>query len=469
MKNGLKKSAIVLAAVCASLCVSLCPKSAQAVAEAKNTLDVYVILGSDEAVGNASYQKLSTGNKKKSFLEGIENVYYYGSSDGNKVFDECYEVKCGLGLNTDEFGAELGLADYLSQNTTGEALIFKCAERNTDLGEGWESPSFLNEADGERLWSDSYENFVDLFSKMVGMYEDKGYTLRLQGTAWLGKKEKDGDMTAFLDDVRKVYAGEGIANAALAPFVIGNAEGLSGIFQKRGFVYPLTEGTLPTGDDANKVLQLGREIGKTICEEAKEPNLLVYATGKGKCDVENQTFANDGSAIVTFTPDEEYYLSAVLLNGKNVLSKVQEGKLTLETGTYFLKVTFSRRQAYALTVENDDSLGKLEITNPQEKYYEGDEVQFTVSPSEGYAVESVLFNDSKLAEKNGVYTLKITTKNELVVTYEERTETPPVSDESATGEKEEKSEKSGCVSALSALSVVPVLALFPLCKRKKRG
>lgn len=468
MKNGLKKSAVVLAALCAFLCFSLCPKSAQVVAEAKKTLDVYVILGSDEAVGNASYPKLSVGNRKKSFTEGIESVYYYGSSDGNMVFDEYYEVKCGLGLNTDKFGAELGLADYLSQNTTGEALIFKCAERGTDLGDGWESPSFLNEADGETLWSDSYENFVDLFSEMVDMYENEGYTLRLQGTAWLGKKEKDGDMTAFWDDVRKVYAGEGIANATLAPFVIGNVEGLSGIFQKRGFVYRLGEGSLPTDDDADKVLQLGREIGKTICEEAKKPNLLVYSTGKGKCDVENPTFANDGSAIVTFTPDEEYYLSAALLNGKNVLSKVQEGKLTLETGTYFLKVTFSRRQAYALTVENDDSLGKVEIANSKEKYYEGDEVQFTVSPSEGYAVESVLFNDSTLTEKNGVYTLKITTKNELVITYGERTETPPATDEPATGEKEEN-KKSGCVSALSALSVAPVLVLFPLGKRKKRG
>lgn len=470
----MKKSRIFsIAAICFSLCFSLFPKSGKAFAEEKKTLDVYVILGSDEAVGNARFSSLSESDRKQSFEDGIENVYYYGSAAGNSCVDAFCQVKSGFGSTVSHFGAELGLADYLSQSADGEKLIFKYAEDGASLTDGWASPSLRDGGDGEASWNQAYDEFVDMFADMVTVYEDNGYTLRLQGTAWLGERETDGRFASFLDDLRKEYAAKGLRNASTAPFVVGNAEGLNEIFKKRGFVHKLGDGIFPTDDDPTKIMRLGREIGKTICKEAKKPSLLVYSSGKGACDVENPTFENDGAAIVTFTPDDGYYLSAVVLNGKKVLSEIENGKLTIEKGTYFLQATFSRRQAYSLSVENDGELGTVSIENAKEKYYEGDEVIFSVSPAEGYAVESVLFNGSKLTAENGAYAVRIQAKaNEIVVTYEieEKETIPPAADDPSTGEGEASTDerKSGCSSALSAISVAPVLLILLLAKRKKR-
>lgn len=152
------------------------------------TLDVYFIAGQSNAAGCSDFYRkdgvtlnLSQeyASKADMYKAGFDNILYFGNAydtveTNAYIVDELTPVKACMGVNEEyEFGAELGMAEYLSQQYEGtdkKALIIKYAVCGAGLitdsvafGE-WNAPGFNNPKLG---------NQPDLFARMVGTEEQE--------------------------------------------------------------------------------------------------------------------------------------------------------------------------------------------------------------------------------------------------------------------------------------------------------
>ena len=120
----------------------------------------------------------------------------------------------------------------------------------------------------------------------------------------------------------------------------------------------------------------------------------------------------------TFTPDVGYELCKATVNGIDIMPLVKDNKYTI-TGVIDdikLKAEFS---LIHYIVSTSCSAGGSVSASSYNVFY-GDDVTFTVTPSEGYEIESITLNgaDIKDSFSNGSYTLKgITADQELYVTF----------------------------------------------------
>ena len=226
-------------------------------------LDMYVILGQSNALGISNMSLLDTENKDTLDSNRADNIYFYGGGELNEHKAEKTKLGFGQGNNTVRFGAEIGLADYLSQNglTENDTLIFKCAYGGTTLtdiptgnsnkrwGGTWTPPSIdeIPAADragypctytvsgvehtGTYAVGAIYNKAVSWLNSAVDMYETDGYTIRLKGTFWMqGETDAQNSvqekiyeryLKALISDLRLEYSELSLLDAETAPFVIG--------------------------------------------------------------------------------------------------------------------------------------------------------------------------------------------------------------------------------------------------------
>lgn len=220
---------LALGAICASTGAMMLTASA----DENKAIDIYVIAGQSNAAGCATISSLSANRKKSEYTSGFEDIYFYGKVDADEslnangpfnTFDKV--VKFGQGFDDDRFGAEIGLADVISQSgTENESLIVKYASGSLNITSNWCPPSKNNGTGG--TW---YEGCMDTIQTAVTHYTDLGYEVNLKGTFWMqGEAESENGngalyetyLTALIGDMREDYVEIFDETAESAPFVIG--------------------------------------------------------------------------------------------------------------------------------------------------------------------------------------------------------------------------------------------------------
>lgn len=226
-------------------------------------LDMYVILGQSNALGISNVSLLDKENKDTLDSNRADNIYFYGGGELNEHKTKKTKLSFGQGNNAVRFGAEIGLADYLSKNvlTENDTLIFKCAYGGTTLtdipagnsnkrwGGTWTPPSIdeIPAADragypctytangvehtGTYAVGAIYNKAISWLNSAVDMYEADGYTIRLKGTFWMQgetdaqysvqEKVYERYLKALISDLRAEYTKLSLLDAETSPFVIG--------------------------------------------------------------------------------------------------------------------------------------------------------------------------------------------------------------------------------------------------------
>ena len=231
--------------------------------ESEKILDMYVILGQSNALGISNVSLLDEENKDTLDSNRADNIYFYGGGELNEYRTEKTKLTFGKGNNTSRFGAEIGLADYLSKNglTENDMLIFKCAYGGTTLtdiptgnsnkrwGGTWTPPSIEEIPAYDRAGYPCtytvngvgytgtyavgaiYNKAVSWLNSAVAMYEADGYTIRLKGTFWMqGETDAQNSVSgsiyerylkSLIADLRLEYNKLSLLDAETSPFVIG--------------------------------------------------------------------------------------------------------------------------------------------------------------------------------------------------------------------------------------------------------
>ena len=202
-------------------------------AQENKVIDIYVIAGQSNAAGCATISSLDASRKKQVYTDGFEDIYFYGRVDADEslnangpfnTFDKV--VKFGQGFDDDRFGAEIGIADIISQSgTENESLIVKYASGSLNITSNWCPPS-KNDGQGG-TW---YDGCMDTVQSAVTHYSELGYTINLKGTFWMqGEAESENGngtlyadyLTALIGDMREDFVEMFGVEAESAPFVIG--------------------------------------------------------------------------------------------------------------------------------------------------------------------------------------------------------------------------------------------------------
>ncbi len=165
-------------------------------------INVYLIAGQSNAVGYG----MDTGNKiAKSddrFVNGFENVLYYGSQErwNGSNLDYGFEpVKLGMGVQPTRSGAEIGIANAIADYGEMNAII-KCAwgathlypdtQYDVSLKQGtWTSPTYIknNNVDMSKnpLIGNMYNRFEDTVTHAIKLLIEDGYTPVIKGVWWM--------------------------------------------------------------------------------------------------------------------------------------------------------------------------------------------------------------------------------------------------------------------------------------------
>lgn len=168
----------------------------------ENIINVYLIAGQSNAVGYGQDLGGIIANSDPRFLNGFENVLYFGSQERwNGAYPNSFfkPVKLGMGVASDRSGAEIGIAAALADNGQMNAII-KCAqgathlypdsEYDVSLNYGtWTSPSYIenNHVDLSKnpMIGYMYNRFADTVAKGLQLLIEDGYTPVIKGVWWM--------------------------------------------------------------------------------------------------------------------------------------------------------------------------------------------------------------------------------------------------------------------------------------------
>lgn len=168
----------------------------------ENIINVYLIAGQSNAVGYGKDTGSVIANSDERFVEGFENVLYYGSQErwnGAYPNDIFKPVKLGMGVAADSSGAEIGIASAVADNGGMNAII-KCAQGATHLYPDsqydvslnygtWTSPTYIknNQVDLSKnpLIGHMYNRFVDTVTSGLQLLIEDGYTPVIKGVWWM--------------------------------------------------------------------------------------------------------------------------------------------------------------------------------------------------------------------------------------------------------------------------------------------
>ena len=168
----------------------------------EKTINVYLILGQSNAVGYGMDTAGSVANSDDRFVNGFENVLYFGSQErwnGQNLGLGFKPVTLGMGVASDRSGAEIGIASAIADNGEMNAII-KCAwgathlypETNYDISltQGtWTSPSYIenNNVDMSKneLIGNMYRRFEDTLADGLQLLIEDGYTPVIKGVWWM--------------------------------------------------------------------------------------------------------------------------------------------------------------------------------------------------------------------------------------------------------------------------------------------
>ena len=120
----------------------------------------------------------------------------------------------------------------------------------------------------------------------------------------------------------------------------------------------------------------------------------------------------------TFTPDEGHEVYKATVNGIDIMPLVENNKYTIHGVTDDIRLNAEFSLIHYSIKTSCTAGGSVSASSYNVLY--GDEVTFTVTPSDGYEIESITLNGTDVTSSfnNGLYTLKgITADQELYVTF----------------------------------------------------
>lgn len=165
-------------------------------------INVYLIAGQSNAVGYGMDTGGIIGNSDQRFVDGFENVLYYGSQERwngaypNNMFKP---VTLGMGVASNRSGAEIGIASAVADDGGMHAII-KCAQGAThiypddqyevSLNYGtWTSPTYIknNQIDLSKnpMIGYMYTRFADTVANGLRLLIEDGYTPVIKGVWWM--------------------------------------------------------------------------------------------------------------------------------------------------------------------------------------------------------------------------------------------------------------------------------------------
>lgn len=470
-----KKMFSVLLGACALLtgAVALPAKnvSAQAVTSEEKTIDMYLIAGQSNAAGYSN-----KGRK----LEGVfENVSYAGEVDRYRtsgVASQSYltypfqpAVKEGLGRASGFVGPEYGIAEKLDAKYKGghKALVFKSAAggtglrdstggQNNDFGNWYPRSKWTGSVSSSAPMGVQYQRFVDNFTSVYTQLTEHGYTVKVQGMAWmqgeddLSEPQKYGTLLeAFITDIRAdLVSVTNDSTLSSMPFVIGEIatsfavahnpqvppfiEVQRSVAEKMDNVYTVatddliivdTDGTVVGSDQYHFTKQdqrvLGNRFGDVLLQNARFEDAYVSTSAGGTIEKEWNTEKTE--LTITVQADEGYVLKSLTFDGRNVTAQVQNGKYVAQNPRKGVtaEAVFERVKAsYEIAYEYDAAQGSVQGATSVE---EGSALAVTVTPAEGYEVESVKFGETALTFADGQYTLEsVTASGTVKVTFRKK-------------------------------------------------
>ncbi len=168
----------------------------------ENIINVYLIAGQSNAVGYGMDTGNVIANSDARFVDGFENVLYYGSQErwsGSYPNNMFKPVKLGMGVTADRSGAEIGIASAVADEGGMHAII-KCAQGATHLYPDdqndvslnygtWTSPTYIknNQVDLTKnpMIGYMYSRFVDTVTNGLRLLIEDGYTPVIKGVWWM--------------------------------------------------------------------------------------------------------------------------------------------------------------------------------------------------------------------------------------------------------------------------------------------
>lgn len=116
--------------------------------EKNNNIDVIILTGQSNAEGHTWNNELFKNVEKaqaKQYIDGYDNVKIrFNCNNGLNYCKDFQSVKLGYGLSTNQFGPEIGIAEYLNdvhEFLNNDVYIIKYAVGGTSLYSDWRSPS----------------------------------------------------------------------------------------------------------------------------------------------------------------------------------------------------------------------------------------------------------------------------------------------------------------------------------------
>ncbi len=222
-----------------------------------------------------------------------------------------------------------------------------------------------------------------------------------------------------------------------------------------------TDGTIKGTDHCHFTRQdsrtLGNRFGEVLLENARWDGAYVSTSEGGTIEKAFNTETKE--LTVTVKANEGYALKSLTFDGRNVTAQVSNGKYVAQNPRKGVtcEAVFERiKQSFEITYEFNAEEGAVTGSASVE---EGKPLSVTVTPKEGYEVESVKFGETELALKDGKFTMDgVTSSGTVKVTFRKK-ETSGGGCNSAIG-----GAALGTFAAVAAVSVAAVLI-----RRKKKN
>lgn len=344
-------------------------RSAQAATE--NPLDIYLIAGQSNAVGQTVADTAELAKIDERMVNGYENILYYGYTDryvnASKTAPNdlpalsIQSTKVGLGLRSSAvkyFGPELGMAHYLSLTEPDTTFgLIKYASGSSTIRDdvtstynsqkgNWMSPSLIEEygKNDDVLTGLCYNTFMEIVESGLKAYTDAGYTPVIRGVAWMQGESEAGSaewsakyshlLSSLISDMRRDLTEISGQDCSELAFVVAKIPSGYAVTNKYANVvreqqqavadadldvYTIDNDfcTLP-GTDAHHynqadMLQVGSNFAEALLHASQdESGKVVFRTSSGGASTIGSVSAEEGETVATvLVPSYGYEFSSV--------------------------------------------------------------------------------------------------------------------------------------------------------------
>ena len=147
--------------------------------EKNNSIDVIILTGQSNAEGHTWNNELFKNIDKdqaKQYIDGYDKIKIrFNCNNGLNYCKDFQNVKLGYGLSTNQFGPEIGMAEYInnvSEFLNNDVYIIKYAVGGTSLYSDWRSPSSsTSNIPTGRL----YTNLINYIDESINLLKEQNF------------------------------------------------------------------------------------------------------------------------------------------------------------------------------------------------------------------------------------------------------------------------------------------------------